>query len=319
MYICETPPRKDHPVHGSDLQKIIDLIARHALGTPVKLGCFDEAASSSGGDAPAATEKERSDLPHAKRAKTEPEAGVAVKPFDQRPSRFKSDNLTEVPLPNGLVMLFSTENHVLLYNPQPSSTLKLEGGTVLCGFQKGNWFKEASYTCENPLNPARDILYELKDACSTTVASGSRWAAQTTTIGVQVQEAQNNNAAAKVLYYNMVQKPTAANPDYFELEISHKMYWQVLPTTVPKIEPQSGGSPPSKVSHDHAGGLLPAHAWQMDHEGRTARHTKLAFVVRYNKQRHGLVPVRPQVILCNGITLKPSEYTMLIGSDESDA
>ena len=106
MYICETPPRKDHPVHGSDLQKIIDLIARHALGTPVKLGCFDEAASSSGGDAPAATEKERSDLPHAKRAKTEPEAGVAVKPFDQRPSRFKSDNLTEVPLPNGLVMLF---------------------------------------------------------------------------------------------------------------------------------------------------------------------------------------------------------------------
>ena len=52
MYICETPPRKDHPVHGSDLQKIIDLIARHALGTPVKLGCFDEAASSSGGDPP---------------------------------------------------------------------------------------------------------------------------------------------------------------------------------------------------------------------------------------------------------------------------
>ena len=52
MYICETPPRKDHPVHGSDLQKIIDLIARHALGTPVKLGCFDEAASSSGGGRP---------------------------------------------------------------------------------------------------------------------------------------------------------------------------------------------------------------------------------------------------------------------------
>ena len=70
---------------------------------------------------------------------------------------------------------------------------------------------------------------------------------------------------------------------------------------------------------DNAGGLLPAHAWQMDHEGGTARHTKLAFVVRYNKQRHGLVPIRPHVILCNGITLKPSMYTMLIGSDESDA
>ena len=28
---------------------------------------------------------------------------------------------------------------------------------------------------------------------------------------------------------------------------------------------------------------------------------------------------RPHVILCNGITLKPSMYTMLIGSDESDA
>ena len=67
-----------------------------------------------------------------------------------------------------------------------------------------------------------------------------------------------------------------------------------------------------KVSHDNAGGLLPVHAWH-------ARHTKLAFVVRYNKQRHGLVPIRPHVILCNGITLKPSMYTMLICSDESDA
>ena len=113
----------------------------------------------------------------------------------------------------------------------------------------------------------------------------------------------------------MVQKPTAANPNYFELEICHQ------PTTVLKVEQcrQGGGRPPSKVSHDNAGGLLPAHAWQMDHEGGTARHTKLAFVVRYNKQRHGLVPIRPHVILCNGITLKPSMYTMLIGSDESDA
>ena len=298
-------------MHGSDLQKLIDLIARHELGKPVTLGRVDNAPSSSS-NAPVAS----GDEPPAKRAKTEPEGGVAVKPFDQRPSRFKSDGLTEVPLPNGLVMLFSTENHVLLYNPHPSSTLKLEGGTVLCGFQKGNWFKEASYTAENPLNPAKDILYELTNACSITVASGSRWAARTTTIGVQVQEAQKNNAAAKVLYYNMVQKPTAANPNYFELEICHKMYWQVQPTTVPKVE---HGGPRSKVSHDNAGGLLPAHAWQMDHEGGTARHTKLAFVVRYNKQRHGLVPIRPHVILCNGITLKPSMYTMLIGSDESDA
>ena len=82
-----------------------------------------------------AATKERSDLPPAKRAKTEPEAGVAGKPFDQRPERFRADDLIEVPLPNGLVMLFfSTENHVLLYNPHPSSTLKLVGGTVLCGF-----------------------------------------------------------------------------------------------------------------------------------------------------------------------------------------
>ena len=100
-------------MHGSDLQKIIDLLARHALGTPVTLGRFDNAPSSSGvagpanvagtaSDAPVA----RSDVHPAKRAKTEPEAGVAVKPFDERPSRFKSDDLTEVPLPNGLVMLF---------------------------------------------------------------------------------------------------------------------------------------------------------------------------------------------------------------------
>ena len=304
-------------MHGSDLQKIIDLVARHELGKPVTLGRFDNAPSSSGvasGDAPVASGDAPVAMPPAKRAKTEPEDGVAVKPFDQRPSRFKSDDLTEVPLPNGLVMLFSTENHVLLYNPHPSSTLKLEGGTVLCGFQKGDWFKEAQYTADNPLNPAKDILYELTNASSITVASGSRWAAHTTTIGVQVLEAQKNNAAAKVLYHNMVQKPTAANPNNFELEITHKMYWQVKPTTVPKGEPGSGGPRPAKVSHDNAGGLLPAHAWQMDHG-----HTKLAFVVRYNKQRHGLVPIRPHVILCNGITLKPSMYTMLIGRDESDA
>ena len=206
---------------------------------------------------------------------------------------------------------------MLLYNPHPASTLKLEGGTVLCGFQKGNWFKEAQYTAENPLNPTKDILYELTDACSITVASGSRWAAQTTTIGVQVLEAQKSNAAAKVLYHNMVPKPTAANPNNFELESTHKMYWQVQATTVPKGEP--AGSATNQISHDNAGVLLPARAWQMDHEGSAARHTKLAFVVRYNKQRHGLVPIRPHVILCNGITLKPSMYTMLIGSDESDA
>ena len=207
---------------------------------------------------------------------------------------------------------------MLLYDPHASSTLKLEGGTVLCGFQKGAWFKEASYTAENPLNPAKDILYELTNACSITVASGSRWAAKTTTIGVQMQEALKTDAAAKVLYYNMLQKPSAANPDYFELDITHKMYWQVQRTSLPKAE-QGGGGPPSKVSQDNAAGLLPAHAWHMDHEGSTARHTKVAFVVRYHKQRHGLVPFRPHVILCNGITLKPSTYTMLIGSDESDA
>ena len=147
--------------------------------------------------------------------------------------------------------------------------------------------------------------------CSITVASGSRWAAQTTTIGVQVLAAQKTDAAAKVLYHNMVQKPTAANPNNFELEICHKMYWQAQSTTVPKVEPGSPHPKVSNVSHDNAGGLLPANAWQ----GGTARHTKLAFVVRYNKQRHGLVPIRPHVILCNGITLKPSTYTMLIGRD----
>ena len=104
-------------MHGSDLQKIIDLIARHELGQPVKLGCFDNAPSSSGvagGDAPVAAKKECSDLPPAKRAKTEPEADVAVKPFDERPLRFKSDDLTQVPLPNGLVMLFDGQPRVAI-------------------------------------------------------------------------------------------------------------------------------------------------------------------------------------------------------------
>ena len=100
-------------MHCSDLQKIIDLIARHELGKPVTLGCFNNAPSSSGvaggsGSHPssASSGAVEAEAPPAKRAKTEPEAGVAVKPFDQRPSRFKSDDLTEVPLPNGLVMLF---------------------------------------------------------------------------------------------------------------------------------------------------------------------------------------------------------------------
>ena len=79
----------------------------------------------------------------------------------------------------------------------------------------------------------------MTDACSITVASGSRWAAQTTTIGVQVLAAQKTDAAAKVLYHHMVQKPTATNPNNFELEIAHKMYWQVQATAVPKGEPPS--------------------------------------------------------------------------------
>ena len=48
MYMCVTPPRKDHPVHGSDLQKITDLIERHELGKPAMLGSFDNGPSSSG-------------------------------------------------------------------------------------------------------------------------------------------------------------------------------------------------------------------------------------------------------------------------------
>ena len=150
---------------------------------------------------------------------------------------------------------------------------------------------------------------------SWVAGGGSRWAQKTTTIGNQVWAAQQTDAAAKVLYHNMVLKPTAANPDNFELESTHKMYWQVQATTVPKGEP--GGSVTKKISHDNAGGLLPALAWHVDHEGSAARHTQLAFVVRYNKQRHGLLPVRPNVVLCNEITLKPSMYTMLIGGDES--
>ena len=102
-------------MHASDLQKIIDLMEKHELGKPVTLGCFDNAPSSSGvgveggsGSCPSSASSGAvdADPPPAKRAKTELEAGVAVKPVDQRPSRFKSDDLIEVPLPNGLVMLF---------------------------------------------------------------------------------------------------------------------------------------------------------------------------------------------------------------------
>ena len=310
-------------MHASDLQKIIDLMEKHELGRPVVLGSFGNGPSSSGvgvaggsGSCPSSASSGVVDAeaPPAKRAKTEPGAGVACtgKPFDQRPSRFRADDIIEVPLPNGLVMLFATQSHVMLYNPR-ATDLKLEGGTVLCGFQKGNWYKEATYTAESPVDPAKDILYELKDACSITVASGSRWAAQTTTIGLQVLSAWKTDAATKVMYHNMVQKPTTADPNNFELEIAHKMYWQVQATAVPKGEPTQPTVQPRKIGHDNAGGLLPVAAW----EGSTAWHTKLAFVVRYNKQRHGLLPVRPHVVLCNEITLKPSMYTMLIGGDES--
>ena len=98
-------------MHGSDLQKINDLIARHELGKPATLGCFDNAPSSSGGSgsrpSSASSGAVEAEAPPAKRAKTEPasEAGLAEKPFDHRPERFKSSDLTEVPLPNGLAML----------------------------------------------------------------------------------------------------------------------------------------------------------------------------------------------------------------------
>ena len=108
-------------MHGSDLQKINDLIVRHELGKPATLGCFDNAPHSSGGSgshpSSASLGVVEAEAPPAKRAKTETEAGLAEKPFDQRPERFKSNDLTEVPLPNGLVLLFATESHVLLYNP----------------------------------------------------------------------------------------------------------------------------------------------------------------------------------------------------------
>ena len=42
-----SPPRKDHPVHASDLQKIIDLMEKHELGKPAILGSFGNGPSSS--------------------------------------------------------------------------------------------------------------------------------------------------------------------------------------------------------------------------------------------------------------------------------
>ena len=61
-----------------------------------------------------------------------------------------------------------------------------------------------------------------------------------------------------------------------------------------------------------------SYAYCQGQVGHTHNEDDQLFVC-YNKLRHGLVPIRPHVILCNGITLKPSMYTMLIGSDESDA
>ena len=156
--MCDSPPRKDHPVHGSDLQKITDLIERHELGKPAMLGSFDNGPSSSGvgvaggsGSRPssASSGAVEAEAPPAKRAKTEPEAGVAVKPFDQRPSRFKSDDLTEVPLPNGLVMLFSTQNHVMLYNPR-ATELKLEGAQYFVASRRGTGSRKHSTRRRTP-------------------------------------------------------------------------------------------------------------------------------------------------------------------------
>ena len=90
--------------------------------------------------------------PPAKRAKTEPEAGVAVKPFDQRPSRFKSDDLIEVPLPNGLVMLFSTQSHVMLYNPR-ATDLKLEGGDSTLWLPEGELVQGSTVHVGEPPEP----------------------------------------------------------------------------------------------------------------------------------------------------------------------
>ena len=132
-------------MHASDLQKIIDLMEKHELGKPAILGSFGNGPSSSGvgvvggsGSCPSSDSSGAVDAeaPPAKRAKTEPEAGVAQRPFDQRPSRFKTDDLTEVPLPNGLVMLFATQSHVLLYNPR-STDLGLEGGQYFVASRRG--------------------------------------------------------------------------------------------------------------------------------------------------------------------------------------
>ena len=46
--IYTPPPRKDHPAHASDLQKIIDLMEKHELGKPAILGSFGNGPSSSG-------------------------------------------------------------------------------------------------------------------------------------------------------------------------------------------------------------------------------------------------------------------------------
>ena len=79
---------------------------------------------------------------------------MAVKPFDQRPSRFKSDNQTDVPLPHGLVMLFSTQSHVMLYNPR-ATDLKLEGGQYFVASRRGTGSRKHSTRRRTPGTPPR--------------------------------------------------------------------------------------------------------------------------------------------------------------------
>ena len=103
-----SPPRKDRPVHASDLQKIIDLMEKHELGRPVVLGSFGNGPSSSGvgvaggsGSCPSSASSGAVDAEAPLQSGPRRSMRLVWQSslLTNAPSRFKSDDLTEVPLP----------------------------------------------------------------------------------------------------------------------------------------------------------------------------------------------------------------------------
>ena len=175
-------------------------------------------------------------------------------------------------------LVIAVGSKIFLAN-EGTADVELSAGTTVAGYWKGSWQKN-----EGELRTA-DVPYELHDASDLVIMEN-----KVTSLAQVIKEKRAiSPLEVKVLYYNLVDKPTAEDSTFFKCE--PKQGQQVLFRTenVPVKEEQRNPSCGCvSLPHGSLAGCMPTATWNN-------LATQVIWVLRWTAR--GLSPVRPLICL----------------------